>query len=114
MSHVFHDGSLAAGAGNVPGTVMELAPYQQQVVTVQISQIGTNAVVNFEGSMDNVTFAAVRAFNQADGTGATTAAAVRIVRLETGFRFLRCRVSAQTAGSTIVTGRAVFGSMGTP
>lgn len=110
----FQDGTLTGAAGNVNGAVMELNPYKQQVVTFQITQIGTSAVVNWEGSMDGVTWAAIRVFNYANGTGATTHNALMIGRAESGYRYVRARVSAQSALSTIVLGRAVFGAMGTP
>lgn len=110
----FQDGTLTGAAGNVNGNVLELDPYNQQVVCFQITQIGTNAVVNWEGSMDGTTWATIRVFHYGTGTGATTHNALMIGRNEGAYRYVRARVSAQTALSTIVKGRAVFGSLGTP
>lgn len=105
---------LLTGSGNLTA--------QEQAVTLTLTGhanttfqlTGTwSATVTFEASNDNATWVSIYALKAGVDTIATTATSNGIYRNSTsGFNYVRCRCSAYTSGTIVVTARGGMGTSG--
>lgn len=95
--------SGATATGN--GTAMDVGGLS--IVGLAVEGI-TTATVTIEGSIDGTNYYAVRAYNPTAGSvaSAVTADGIWVVPVA-GLDKLRARVSAYTAGTIVVTGKAM-------
>ena len=99
-----------AAVANGNGTSLRLnAKYA--AATLQISGTFT-ATVNFEATVDDINWIAIRGFNKNTGTGATTATAAGIFEFAVAnMENFRARISDRSAGSVTVYGTATAASI---
>jgi len=96
----FQDAAVATGNGTV------LTVEGASACLVQVKGI-TTATITFEGSVDETNYVSVLAINMTSGSAATTATADGLYYVNTtGLHYLRCRISAWTAGTITVKGRS--------
>lgn len=108
--------NAATADGN--GSLLTVNGYSSVLLTSNCATCSGGTTINFEASEDGTNFVAVRAQRiESPFTIATSTAVAGLSywRVSTaGFQYLRARVSAYSAGTVTVTGRAVFGPFTLP